>query len=984
MTSTLQLDLLGTSSIRLDGVPLQGLRYGKAEALLYYLAVTGRPHSRESLAALLWSDVPEEAARTNLRTVLSKLRAHLAPHLLITRRALAFDRTSPYELDVERFLACVHDTAEEPYVRLKRAAELFRGDVLEGFFVQGAPMFDEWLAGQRDWVRGLVIQALHGLAAHHAERSEYTAATDYLSRLLSLDPWREDTHRHLMRLLAQSGQHDAALTQYQHLCRTLQSELGLAPSAESVALHDLLVAQKLEGHGDVGLEPVESVETPKAHNLPLRTSTFVPRDETADVVRLLDRPDCRLLTLVGSGGAGKTRLAIEVAEDAAARFEHGAWFVSLAPLQDAAGIAASIASGLGLAPSDAADASETLLTFLRSRELLLVLDNFEHLLEGTPLLARIVEEAPGVRLLVTSTLRLNVQGEWTVPLGAMRLPGDGEAVVGEGEGSMERYSALRLFRQSALRANPGIRFGTDDVRIAAQICERVGAVPLAIELAAGWVRTLSLSEIDQEVARDLDFLTGPKDAPERHGSLRAVFDSSWKLLSAEEQDALRRSSVFRDGFARDAALEVLGASLAVLSALVDKFLLQRDDRGRYRRHVLVDGFVREQAAARPDELAELRERHGRHYFDLLVRHDRLLKGRRQDETLAAIDSDMENVRAAWAWAAEQRREDALDVVMSSLDDVYTLQGRFQEAESSFALAASSLCAHSLTWGRARVRQGKFSLLLGRYERAKALLGEGLSLFRQQGALEDVALAVQHLAVAFYHQGAYAEAEARLQESLDLYRELDDPNGVAHSLNNLGNIAEMQGAYDVARGHHREALALRREIGEHRLVAISLVNLGDAAYRAGDVDEARAFYQESVSLRRKIGDHGRIAGSLARLGDVALAGGDVAGAEALCREALRLSVERYALPWIAQALLGIGAVLARSDRADEAAGLLSVVVHHPASPHWYRERAEILFREVAATLPPQTVAAAEARGAAGDLLEVAEEVLARERRLRSIA
>jgi predicted ATPase len=641
---------------------------------------------------------------------------------------------------------------------------------------------------------------------------------------------------------------------------------------------------------------------PRAHNLPAQTSTFVSRELTADISRVLDRTDCRLLTLIGPGGAGKTRLAIEVAEGDASKFKHGVWFVPLAPLNRAEEIAASIASSLGLASSDTEEADERLLAFLRSRELLLVLDNFEHLLDGTPLLARILQTAPGIRLLVTSRQRLNVRDEWTVPVGAMHLPRDGEAFPGDGGDAMERYSALRLFQQSARRAKPGIVFGGDDVPIAAQICERVGAVPLAIELAAGWVRTLSLSEISREVAGDLDFLTGPKDAPARHGSIRAVFRSSWKLLSADEQDALRRSSVFRGGFGREAAHEVLGASLAVLSALVDKFLLHRDADGRYWRHVLIEGFVREEAAAHPDEVAEMEERHSRYYFDLLLRHDRLWKGRKQHEGLTAIDSDMQNVRSAWAWAVAKRHENALDRVMPSLEDVYTLQGRFQEGEASFALAASSLHTRSLTWGRVCMRQGRFCLLLGRYERAKALLEKGLSLFRQYNALADAALALKHLGVVLYYQGAYTEAEPRLQESLGLYRKLDDPTGIANSLNNLGNIAEMLGDYDAARLQHREALALRRETGEHRLVAVSLVNLGDVAYRAGDIEEARAFYEESLSLRQEIGDHGRLAGSLARLGDVALATGDAVEAEALCRSPathsgdVRAPLDRASASW----------------------------------------------------------------------------------------
>lgn len=945
MAAKLELSLLGPPTITLNGEPVGGLRYSKAQALLYYLAVTGRPHSREALAALLWGDLPEDAARTNLRTVLSKLRALLGPYLVITRQTLSFNRESPYSLDVEQFVAYLRNP--DPSAQdLKAATQLYRGDLLAGFSVHDAPGFEEWLAVQRDWLQGLVLQALHGLASHHAARHEYTAGIEYLTWLLALDPWREDAHRHLMRLLAASGQRSAALSQYQLLSRTLEREFGLAPSAETVALYEQLRAQ--------GEEPSPA---PQAHHLPVLSTPFVQRKETEVILGLFETPNCRLLTLMGPGGIGKSRLAGEVAMQAAARFKHGAWYVPLRSLVLAGGLALRIADSLAVSVDDVAEPEEALLAYLRGRELLLVLDNFEHLLAGAQLVVRILKETPCVKLLITSRERLNVQGEWALSVGGMSAHG-----------------ALQLFKQSAERAKPGIQFSTEDLRAITQINERVGSVPLAIELAAGWVRTLAPSEIDQEIARSLDFLTAPQDAPERHGSMRVVFGHSWALLSPKEQEGLRRAAVFRNGFSREAAHDVTGASVGVLASLVDKALLYRDASGRYRRHVLVQHFVDEKAATYPEEVINMRERHGRYYFAFLLRHEQVLRGRRQHVVLQEMEAEMDNLRHAWAWALEDKREGVLDQALASLETLYALQGRFREAEAGFALTAAMLPPDSATRARAWVRQANFAVLLGRYKQAEELARESLEWFRQHHPLEeDIALALQHLGTALYYRGAHDQAGPIMLESLEMYRGLDDPVGIANNLNNLGNIDELAGKYQSARQRHLEALALRREVGDYRMMAISLVNLGDVAFRAGNIEEARAFYEQSLTLRREIGDYGRVASSLSRLGNVALAVGDMARAEHNYREALELALDMHALPRVAQALLGMAEVMAKTGREEATLELLALVAHHPSSPAWYRHEAEALFAEVAAGAAAHTIAAAQAKAVTNDLLEVATEV-----------
>ena len=973
MTQGLHLNLLGGLRVAVDGVPLTGLRYVKAEALLCYLAVTGRPHGREALADLLWSDMPEAAARANLRTVLSSLRADFARYLVISRRSVAFDPRGPYDLDVERFLACARDEDEGSWEGLERAVELYRGDLLEGFVVRDAPVFDEWLAGQRDRLRGVALQALHRLAAHHAAQGASAAACAHLKRAIELEPWREDAHRRLMRVLARSGDRTAALAHYDDLRRTLARDVGLEPSAETVALYEQLRA----GHSETRRPSAtgDAVEGGPVRHLPPETSPFVHREEKDEIARRLGDPACRLLTLIGPGGTGKTRLASEVARNLAGEFEHGGWFVSLASVASAEGLAPTVASALGLPGPATGDGIDDLLANLRGRRLLLVLDNLEHLRESTGVLSRILREAPAVKLLATSIAPLNVQGEWTFPVGGMGHPRGGE-LQGLGEEELRRYPAVRLFLQSASRARPDVRFDRDDLRTIAHICASVGAVPLAIELAAALVRTLSLAEISGEIARDPDVLVAPGDAPERHRSTRAVFEYAWALMTSEERDALLRTAVFRGGFTLEAALEVTGAQVRVISALLDRALLYRDATGRYWHHVLIKAFVAEKAAARAEGARERSDAHAAYYLAWLERQAVALEGRRQREALAAVDAEMPNVRVAWAWALSRGKAAWIDRAIRALEDTHTLQGRFREAEAAFAAAAATLTDADLVASRARVSQGKCLIFLGDYDRARARLHESLAAFRDRDSLGDEARALQHLGVAHYHEGAYAEAASHMRESLERYRRLGDRVGIADNLNNLGNIAEVLGDYDEASRLHAQALKLRREIGDPRSVAVSLVNVGDVAFRAGRVEEAGAYYDESLALRRSIGDQGRLAGSLARVGDVAFASGDVATAEAAYREALQLAVENHALPWTVQALLGMAAVLAQAGSEAEAIEVLDLVAHHPVTPTWYRTRAERLLDELAARLPARTVASAKARAATRELLGSAEEILGR--------
>jgi predicted ATPase/DNA-binding SARP family transcriptional activator len=663
MSDILNLRLLGKPHVSQNGAVVTGFISSKAQALLFYLAATGRPHTREALAGLLWGDMPEAQAGKNLRNALSNLRALVGPHLLITRDEVAFNRDSAYGLDVEVFLASMADPASKALDVLHRAVELYQGDFLEGFYVGKALAWEEWMLGQRSVLKGLMLQALHTLVVKHLEREEHAAGIEYANRLLALEPWREETHRQLMILLARSRQRSAALAQYETCRRVLTEELGVEPMPETRALYERLKAASV----------------PPPHNLPPQPTAFVGREaELAEIARYLNNPQAQVLTLVGPGGIGKTRLALQAAArcvepeaSVEAQFADGVFFVPLAdvgvPESGASQtfVIAAMADALGFSFHGPIHPQAQLLNHLREKRMLLILDNFDHLVAEAGPLVDILQLAPGIKLLITSRMRLNLREEWLLEVEGLDYPR--APMPGSSARELEAYSAVALFVQHARRLRAGFTLTEADVPAVARIAQFVGGVPLGIELAASWLRVLSCAEIAAEIEHGLDFLTTTlQNVPERHRSLRAVFDYSWNLLSPPEQAVFRQLAVFRGGFRREAAAQVVSASLPMLAGLVDKSLLRRTADGRYETHDLLQRYAEEKLTAVPAENESLHDRHCRYYAEFMVLHKPQLKGEDPQAALTTLSTERENVRAAWNWAVEHRKAAELNMFMECL------------------------------------------------------------------------------------------------------------------------------------------------------------------------------------------------------------------------------------------------------------------------------------------------------------------------------
>jgi predicted ATPase/DNA-binding SARP family transcriptional activator len=882
---TLELSLLGPLQITLDGEPPRASLWAKTQALLAYLASEAdRPHRREVLVGLLWPDQPEDAARHSLRQALYQLRRAIGggrlPYLSITPQALQFNQASSCSVDVAEFLATidgcrghVHRRREAcpPCIeRLRRAATLYRDHFLAGFYLKDSVPFEEWALVRREQLRRAALSCLQVLAEHHALRGEVELMEKVARRQIELDPFAEDAHRQLMRALSWSGQRTAALAQYEALRQALAAELDAPPERETTALRARIEA------GTLARPSLPHLCNWPAH---ARLTSFVGRgDELAQIGEQLGSPDVRLLALVGPGGVGKTRLALQAAAQEAYSFRDGACWVPLDTVDAPELVVPAIASALQISLSGPADPLAQVRNWLRDREVLLVLDNCEHCLEAAPLMADLAASCPQVRILATSREPLHVRGEHRFPVLPLPLPertahlADTYTVTAASDSP-----AVTLFLDRARAIRPDFALTAGNAAAVAEICTRLEGLPLSIELAAVQIQSLSPEEILARLTSQLTLLTdGLRDLPARQRAVRASIEWSHGLLAGAEQTLFRRLAVFAGGCTLEAAEAVCGeGDLEVghgIESLLDKHLLHASSAGSITRYGMYE-TIREFALECLDRSGEspiVRRKHAAYYADW---KDRTF------QQLDRLERELANLRAAMRWAID----------------------------SGQAEAGLRIASHAWFWSD---RNAEW-----RYWLDGLLASPGA-----QVPSEARMSALIHAFLQSLMQGDDARCQAWRDEHLALAKALGDQAGLTNSLYLSGYLCIGRQDYEGASSIFAEGLVNATQAGNRFMIPMFENGLGNSLLLLGDYDRAEAALRAALRTFAEIGFQFGWIETLTSLGYISLGKQVPARAKGLFEQAIGGAIAMGFRSELPDCLNGLAGVALQQDELLQAARL----------------------------------------------------------------
>ena len=866
--STLRITCFKDFRVELDGKALVNFATQKTQALLAYLAVEGdRPHSRERLAGLLWSDDSEERALHNLRQALSQLRKALGddglaiPFILADRDTIQLNPKVGVWLDVNHFSAGLA-AAYRYYQRrdcqgwleiraLKRALDLYQGPFLDQLYMNGSALFDEWAALLREDYNRRAVEALAFLAEYHERRSEYTLARQAVTRITQLAPWDETAHTQLMRLLALDGQWSASQNQYALLRRTLRDQLGVEPARETSELFHSIRQAAASGARLAARFP------PARHNLPELLPPFVGREAQLDALsQMIADPECRLLTLVGPGGIGKTRLAVQAAYQQVGIFGQGVFFIPLSAVVSASQLPAAAFNALGLAFGERGDLQTQLVDFLRNKNMLLVWDNFEHLLTqpgSVELLSQIYQSAPGVVQLVTSRERVNLQEEFVYPLEGMDYPDRHELSPEQ----VKSFDALALFERCASQRHGAFVLAGEALPAAVRICRLLEGLPLGIELAAAALQRLPCVEIAERLSQDLDVLAAAaSNTPARHRSLRAAFDVSWQMLAGSEQQVFCRLATFRGGFVAEAAQQVAGATAEILTSLAEKSLLRRSPTGRNDLAEALRPYAAEKLAGDPLADAATNARHADYFAALLTGCTADLKGPGQERALELLQGENENIRRAWRWLVENRCSQQLLRGVESLYHFFNIRSQFAEGIELFQSAVQAYDENPQEAHLSGVllsRLGAFALRARQHSLAQPALERGREILAHLGETNELAFCLVSLGGLYLRKKDFPTAAACAQESLARFRQSGDGWGEAYALYLAGLIKNYQVELDESKALLEASVAASRQAGDQRRLIAPLNLLGDIACTQGDYAAGERLFIEGLEISRRLND-----------------------------------------------------------------------------------------------------------------------------------
>ena len=920
MSARLALHVLGPPQIQLDDTSLT-LERRKGTALLAYLAVTKGRHTRASLSAMLWPDQEGSKAYKNLRQILWELGQSMGEGWIAAdRESIGLSNEMDLWLDLHEFESRVAQARAENDISrraalLTDAAKLYRNHFLTGFSLKDAQPFNDWAFVKSEELRHQLAEVLRTLAEDYCSMGQASQAIPHARRLVALDPLDEAAHRHLMEIYLQAGQNNAALKQYKICEEILRKELNLDPQPETRELYKKIRKGELKPASTP--RPVATLPTP--HNLPRQLSTFIGREKEQRAINKLIAGN-RLVTLVGTGGIGKTSLALQVGHKLLQEYPDGVWFIGLDSLSDPALVPQTVAAIFDIRERPDKGILELLTNALRTRSVLLIFDNSEHLLDAcAQLITALLQYCTNLKILATSREAFGIAGEAIYQVPSLSTPQPREDSIKK----LGKYEAIQMFAERAALVQSAFQLTDENIRTVAAICRKVDGIPLALELAAARVNILQVDEILHQLNNSFQVLANQsRTTAPRHQTLQASMDWSWGLLDETERAFLRQVSIFAGGWTLDAAQAVCeGDILELTSALVKKSLLVVHQTGRGTRYGFHE-IVREYALRKLVESGDQNKLHTWHlgyFLGLAERAELELRGPALVDWMERLNDERNNFRVALHWADKIDVEAGLYLssrLMRYWESANLPEGRrwlenfINKPESKdFPLArAHALNTYSwlLTW-------------LQQFDRALSVAEESLALFRAAGERHgevDVLISLENM----YQFKDDIETALRLGgQALTLAEVLDDRWRQANALLYLGwNYHDLEQRF----GYWEKAIHLYREVGDQITLANLLGLLGQFRVLHGDLELGEKYVDEALRLwqanqRANIWDNPRVTKSL-----IAMMKGGYEQAETLLREVMISAQERGNRMSFLWAQLRLGHVFLRSGNLTEAHEVLA--------------------------------------------------------------
>lgn len=936
---TLSISLFGRFEARLEAVPLGGFDYNKVRALLAYLAIENKqPHTRAALCVLLWPDLGENAARQNLSQALTRLRQVLGdkqaslPFILATTDTVQLNPAAAWEVDVNAFSTLITTAERHAHrgwhlctpcaTKLQAAVRWYQGDFLAHFYLSDSDPFEEWALPLRQRLRLRMLSTLERLVRYAEWRGDFTQGIEAAQRQVELEPFRDHVHRELMRLLALSGQHHAALLHYDHLAELLERELGAEPEPETIALYHQIRSDPIA--------PALHHTFPPPSSIPAAPTILVGRERDVHAIceqltGAFQTPAPRLLTITGAPGMGKTRLALEIAHHLRFDFENGVHWIELAPVGDANQVPTAIANALGIKEQPRRPLEETLADHLTSHHRLLVLDNFEHLLEAASFVAMLLRTCPTLSLLITSRAPLRLRAEVQYALEPLGLP-----ALDAGIDHAATTEAVQLFAHRVRAIHPDWMLTAETIPAVAALCRRMDGLPLAIELIAPRLKSLSALEILHQFESPLNAAPpGPRDMPVRHRTLRNAIQWSYERLTPDEQLIFTHLGLFPGGCTVESIQAVVGDSVTVmplLEALHDTSLLhtRRADRHTHFYQLeTIGAFAREQLAANGE--AEVATERFIDYFVQLADDAYVqLLGSEQALWSTRLAAEQDNIRAALRRAMGKHHVEAVLRIATGTWRFWWQRGNLREALGwlETGLAEPEQAPPGVRT-RAFRAAGVLAMGLSEYGQARRLLEEAAEVALQANAIYDHGSARTNLGMVLREQGDFDAACTYLEQSAALMRTLEDPRLVKFPLMILASLYVRMGRIDHAATLYDECLRLNRDLGDTEGTANALYGIGSIHHARGEYALARQWCEQGMRLYESLNHQFGAGWCYGLLGSIAYGEGEYDGALSAYRQSLAIWVQRGDSVNGARTLEDIARVLLRMEEPERAARLMGV-------------------------------------------------------------